>query len=562
MSKLANLSIASKIGATLASLILVGLAICAVSLRNLSSIEETGRWTAHTHKVIRAVDDAVMSMVDQETGLRGFLIAGDEAFLAPYRKGAITFAEALATARRLTADNAGQQARIAEMETLGRRWRETIAEPEIALMRAPETREDARRMEAAGGGKAAMDALRSTAAQAMAEEQSLLGVRDAAAAAAGDSSRLATAIGIVVMLAAAAASLVLLHLGISRPIRGMNAAMGRLAAGDLAAAVPGVGRRDEVGAMADAVQVFKDGLIRARALEEETALARAGAEAQRKAAMRDLADGFERAIGGIVEAVSTAAGDLQGTAQAMSGNAAATAEQSASAAAAAEQASANVSMVAAAAEELGSSVNEIGRQVQGSASLAAAAAEEAATTADLVEALSAGATRIGDVVAMISTIAGQTNLLALNATIEAARAGDAGRGFAVVATEVKELAAQTAKATEEISRQIGEIQGATGQAVSAIRGIAGRVGEMNRATGTIAAAVEEQGSATQEIVRNVGQAAGGTGEVTRTVSRVAGAAGETGAAAGRVLTSASGLSAQAEHLGAEVRRFLGEVRAA
>ena len=561
MSKLANLSIASKIGATLASLILVGLAICAVSLRNLSSIEETGRWTAHTHKVIRAVDDAVMSMVDQETGLRGFLIAGDEAFLAPYRKGAITFAEALATARRLTADNAGQQARIAEMETLGRRWRETIAEPEIALMRAPETREDARRMEAAGGGKAAMDALRSTAAQAMAEEQSLLGVRDAAVAAAGDSSRLATAIGFVVMLAAAA-SLVLLHLGISRPIRGMNAAMGRLAAGDLAAAVPGVGRRDEVGAMADAVQVFKDGLIRARALEEETALARAGAEAQRKAAMRDLADGFERAIGGIVEAVSTAAGDLQGTAQAMSGNAAATAEQSASAAAAAEQASANVSMVAAAAEELGSSVNEIGRQVQGSASLAAAAAEEAATTADLVEALSAGATRIGDVVAMISTIAGQTNLLALNATIEAARAGDAGRGFAVVATEVKELAAQTAKATEEISRQIGEIQGATGQAVSAIRGIAGRVGEMNRATGTIAAAVEEQGSATQEIVRNVGQAAGGTGEVTRTVSRVAGAAGETGAAAGRVLTSASGLSAQAEHLGAEVRRFLGEVRAA
>ncbi|GEP02568.1 methyl-accepting chemotaxis protein [Methylobacterium oxalidis] len=562
MPKLANLSIASKIGATLASLILVGLTICAVSLRNLSSIEETARWTAHTHTVIRAVDDAVKSMVDQETGLRGFLIAGDEAFLAPYRKGATTFAEALATARRLTIDNAGQQARIAEMETLGRRWRETIAEPEIALMRAPETREDARRMEAAGGGKAAMDALRSTAGQAMAEEQSLLGVRDAAAAAAGASSRLATAIGIVVMLAAAAGSLVLLHLGISRPIRGMNAAMGRLAAGDLAAAVPGVGRRDEVGAMADAVQVFKDGLIRARALEEETALARAGAEAQRKAAMRDLADGFERAIGGIVEAVSTAAGDLQGTAQAMSGNAAATAEQSASAAAAAEQASANVSMVAAAAEELGSSVNEIGRQVQGSASLAAAAAEEAATTADLVEALSAGATRIGDVVAMISTIAGQTNLLALNATIEAARAGDAGRGFAVVATEVKELAAQTAKATEEISRQIGEIQGATGQAVSAIRGIAGRVGEMNRATGTIAAAVEEQGSATQEIVRNVGQAAGGTGEVTRTVSRVAGAAGETGAAAGRVLTSASGLSAQAEHLGAEVRRFLGEVRAA
>ena len=350
--------------------------------------------------------------------------------------------------------------------------------------------------------------------------------------------------------------------GIARPLASMTAVMRRLASGDAAVAVPGIARQDEIGAMAATVQVFKDNLIRTRALEEETALARAGAEAQRKAAMQQMADRFEQAVGGIIASVTASASELQGTAQTMAGTAQETAAQSTTVAAAAEEASSNVNTVAAAAEELGSSVQEIARQVSGSAAMAQAAVQEAERTGALVRELSASAAKIGEVVDLISGIAGQTNLLALNATIEAARAGEAGRGFAVVAAEVKELANQTGRATQDIASQIGRIQGSTGQAVAAIGSIGGRIEEMARVATGIAAAVEEQGAATQEIVRNVSQAAMGTGEVTSTIAGVAGAAEVTGSAAGRVLVSASDLSRQSENLRCALDEFLRSLRAA
>jgi methyl-accepting chemotaxis protein len=380
--------------------------------------------------------------------------------------------------------------------------------------------------------------------------------------AAGSRARSLTWLTLVLSGLVAAGAAAFSYLRIARPLQGMTAAMNTLASGDASVAIPSTGRGDELGAMAAAVQVFKDNLIQTRQLEEETALARASAEEQRKAATREMADRFEQAVGGIVGKVTEAATQLQATASSMTSTAAETASQSSSVAAAAEQAASNVTTVASAAEELGTSVQEIARQVSGSAALAQAAVQEADRTRSLVQDLNVAADKIGEVVGLISTIASQTNLLALNATIEAARAGEAGRGFAVVAAEVKELASQTGRATQDIAGQIGRIQGSTEQAVAAIGSIGGRIEEMARVATGIAAAVEEQGAATQEIVRNVSQAAVGTSEVTSNIAGVAGAAESTGAAANHVLMSVSELSRQSEHLSSEVAHFLATVRAA
>ena len=286
------------------------------------------------------------------------------------------------------------------------------------------------------------------------------------------------------------------------------------------------------------------------------------AESQRKADMARLADGFEAAIGEIVDTVSSAATELEASAATLSTTAGRAQELATAVAAGSEEASTNVHSVASAAEEMSSSVREISRQVQDSARIAGEAVSQAETTTDRVGELSRAASRIGDVVELINAIAGQTNLLALNATIEAARAGEAGRGFAVVASEVKALAEQTAKATGEIGQQIGGIQTATQDSVTAISGISGTIKRLSEISSAIAAAVEEQGAATQEIARNVQQAAEGTGQVSSNVTEVQRGATDTGSASSQVLSAAQMLSRDSNRLKLEVGRFLDSVRAA
>ncbi len=365
------------------------------------------------------------------------------------------------------------------------------------------------------------------------------------------------------MAAGLLAAILIAVYGITRPLGRLVAVLERMEAGEIDAEIKEAARGDEVGAVGRAVEGIKTLVARKAAEQAEIKrLADEAAAQERRRTMIELADGFERAVGGVVGIVSSSATELQATAQQMSSAAAETAAQSTTVAAAAEEAAANVGTVAAAAEELGNAVQEIGRQVAGSSGLAQAAVAEADQTSQLVQQLSQAAEQIGAMVGLISSIAGQTNLLALNATIEAARAGAAGRGFAVVAAEVKELAAQTAKATEEIGQRIGQVQGVTSRAVGAIGTITGRIQEINAVAASIAAAVEQQGAATQEIVRNVAQAASGTSEVTGNIAGVARASEDTGAAASQVLASASELSRQSERLTSEVARFLSTIRAA
>ena len=349
---------------------------------------------------------------------------------------------------------------------------------------------------------------------------------------------------------------------ISRPLGQLGARMRALADGELDGDIPGTERGDEVGAMAATVQIFKDNALRIRGLEKVEAETQQRAEAERRAAMENIANDFERSVKGIVSSVAPAAKGMQTTAQSMTATASDASARAATVGAASDGASNNVGTVAAAAEELSSSVTEISRQVTRSSEIASKAVSDAERTNATVQVLSTGAEKIGEVVKLIHSIAAQTNLLALNATIEAARAGESGRGFAVVASEVKALANQTAKATEEISGQVAAMQSSTSDAVLSIGGITETIAQMSEITVSIATSIDQQGEATREIARNIQSVAAGSSEISAHIGGVTSAAEATGLAASDVLANARELDNQSDKLRTAVDEFLAKVRAA
>jgi methyl-accepting chemotaxis protein len=366
----------------------------------------------------------------------------------------------------------------------------------------------------------------------------------------------------VLVLGLLAAGVLWMVRGVSRPVVQMTGAMKRIANGELDCEVPARERKDEIGAMAGAVQVFKENALQMRAMEAEQAAQAEKATEARKATLQAIAAEFEQAVGGIVDSVSSAAAGIETTANALSTTAGQTQHLSASAAAASQQSSASVQSAAVASEQMAGSVDEIGRQVQQSRQVSERAVAQAQNTNQRIDALSQSASRIGEVIKLIAEIAGQTNLLALNATIEAARAGEAGRGFAVVAQEVKALASQTAKATEEIASQIGQIQVATSDTVSSIEDVCKTIATMSEISTAIASAVEEQGAATQEIARNVQDAARGAAQVTANIGDVSQGAQQTQASAAHVYGAMSGLAGESKHLRESVQNFVARLRAA
>ncbi len=537
----------------------------------LTTMTQNEEWVSHTHKVIAQANSILAAAVDMETGMRGYLLAGQEGFFDPYKNGAATFYASIAALRETVSDNPVRVQLLTETEQTIAEWQKNVTEPTIQLRRdigEAKTMDDMADLIGQAEGKQHFDKFRQIMADFSNEEAGLMGARKEDSASTVDNTYVMIAVCIVVALIIGVILAMLIGSGIAGPISTMTANMKQLAGGDNTVEIAGIGRADEIGDMADAVEVFKQNAIETESLrkqQEETdknaAEGQLRRQAERKQEMIDLADDFESKVGSVVGGVASAATEMEASSKSMADVAKETNDRTQAVSTASEQASANVQTVATAAEELSSSITEIGRRVQESTNIAASAVKESEASYETIQGLVASAKQVGEVVSLITDIAEQTNLLALNATIEAARAGEAGKGFAVVASEVKNLANQTAKATEQISEQVTAIQDSTEAAATSVEGIGTTIRKVSDIAAEIASAVEEQSAATQEISRNVEQASSGTEEVNRNIIVVKERADETGRSASDIQNATGELSTQAELLKTEMDNFLAQVRA-
>lgn len=531
----------------------------------LKSMDDNKRWVVHTYNVLASAQDILAAAVDMETGMRGYLLSGKDEFLEPYLAGESVFVEGLDKLQKTVSDNPPQVAKLAEIGANVAEWQTEVVSPMIELRRKigdAKTMDDMADLIGEARGKKYFDKFRELMNQFKAEEEALMVTRQAA------NQKTVSATYTLIITAGVLGFVVSAGLGliigrsISSPINSLATAMRQLAGGDTSTDVPGVGRKDEIGEMAETVAVFKTNAIEKIGLEHEQEAAREQTEAEKRRAQTTMADDLEHTVKAVVSSISSAATQMRASAETMNSLSQETNQTASTVAVATEEATANVQTVAAASEELSSSIAEISRQVKNSNEVSKQAEKTCSDAKGTINELAEMAQRVGNIVEMINDIAEQTNLLALNATIEAARAGDAGKGFAVVATEVKSLAEQTGKATNQIAEQITAMQSATDASVESIAEINDVIANIGEVSTSIATAIEQQDSATQEISQNAQQAASGTEEVAKNISTVQSSAQTTGDSASEVLTSANQLSNQAADLTEKVDEVIAKLRAA
>jgi methyl-accepting chemotaxis protein len=558
MSLITRLKTSRKLAVVFGSLSLVSAVTLGVISMHVNKMDDATDNLDRTYRIIIAIDNATTAMVNQETGLRGYLLAGDEKFLEPYREGTRAFAQNVDKARQLMS-NPERQRMLEELNRLGADWHAT-AERAIQQMASPATREEGRQVEIRGQGKAAMDGLRAQASKLSEALATVLKERNDQEDEAAASAKLYAVGGGVLMVLMSLIAGFLLYADVGAPIVAMTAAMRRLAGGDLSDEIPGAGRVDEIGAMSEAVRVFRDNAAERERLER-AARVDLDREAHRQAHIEKLINNFRGLVSKMLQSFRHETDEMKGAADTLTKAAGANNREANTAKSASANASANVQTVAAAAEQLSASIREIAGQANRTHQVVANANAIAAETDSKVAGLAESASKISEVVQMISGIAAQTNLLALNATIEAARAGEAGKGFAVVAAEVKSLADQAGKASGEIAALISSVQSSTGSAVESLRSITGIMSEVSSFTTAIASAVEEQDAATNEIAQSIRLASAGTSQASSSVETVSNEIANTSSEAGRVMSVSQSIEKVAGELSASVDTFLRDVTA-